>query len=54
MAKKKLKVEDFEPLVEEQTIEGTAFVGFVAPLEFADLNTIKDKINEIIAFINRG
>lgn len=43
MAKK--KVEEIEVTQEELSV-------LIAPLEFADLNTVKDKINEIIALIN--
>lgn len=45
--------------IKAQVDDMEAFVGFVKgvktrilPLEFADLNTVKDKLNEVIALIN--
>lgn len=48
MAKKKLTVADAEN--EVVTLETTEVI---AELEFADLNTLKDKVNEIIRAINK-
>lgn len=56
----KKKHEDKEEKGEEVSAEGGSSVvgvrfkpAVVTPLEFADLNTIKDKLNEVIAHLNK-
>lgn len=38
---------------EESEVVGVKFEPTIEPVEFADLNTLKDKLNEVIAFITR-
>lgn len=40
------------PIVGEVKDEKITFFK-ISPVEFADLNTLKDKLNEVIAYINR-